>query len=193
MNIKMRLLLAALACTPLVAAAEPGPMSSGPAPMAQAEGAPSPRPHGMPMEGNHDRSGPGPQMGHPGEMEPGFGLPTPPWLHGLKLSDAQEDKIFTIVYEQIPAAREQMKTLHQVHEALRDLPFADKFDASRAKSLTEQMARATAALELARTTAQNKIWNVLTPEQRKEITERKQHPEGHGEMPPPAPAKHEGK
>lgn len=193
MNIKTRVLLAALACTPWLAMAEPAPTGSAPLPPAHAEGAPGPQGHGMPMGMEHGRQGPGPQSGHPEEADLAIGLPTPPWLHGLNLTEAQEDKIFTIVYEQLPSVREQMKTLHRVHEELRDLPFADKFDASRAKSLTDQLARATASLELAHTNAQSKVWAVLTPEQRKEVTERMQHREAHDGLLPPPPAGHEGK
>jgi len=202
MNTKTRLLLAALACTPWLAMAEPAPAGSAPSisfppPPAHMEASPGHQMHEMPMGMERGRQGPGAQEGqpggHPGEPDFAIGLPTPPWLHGLKLTEAQEDKVFTIVYEQLPALREQMKTLHHVHKDLRDLPFADKFDASRAKALTDQIARATAALELAQTNAQSKIWSVLSPEQRKEVTERMQHHEGHDGMQPPPPAGRDAK
>lgn len=194
-NIKTRLLLAALACTPWLAMAEPAPSNSAPLPPppAHAEGAPGPQAHDMQPGLDHGRQGPGPQFGRADEANPEIGLPPPPWMRGLHLSEAQEDKIFTITYEQLPALREQMKTLRRVHSELRDLPFADKFDASRAKALTDQLAHATAALELAHTTAQSKIWAVLTPEQRKEVTERMQHHETHDGLLPPPPVAHEGK
>lgn len=191
MNSKLRWFLAAAACAPLIATAAPEPTGSAPATPQGMEAGHHPMLH-SPMEGQMAR---GPQRGAPDAMGmgpeqhggPGFamGLPTPPWLMGIKLTEAQQDQIFKLVYDEVPQMREQMKTMHHVHEELVKLPFSEKFDAAQVKSLTSKLAEASAAIEISRVTTQNKIWKVLTPEQRKEISARMTHREGGKDMPQP--------
>lgn len=196
MNSKLRLVMAAAACAPLIATATPEP--AGSAPMAphrmEAEHHPMPRgPQEGPMMAQGPRNG-GPAhrgMGpHEGPAS-AIGLPTPPWLMGVKLTEAQEDKIFKVVYDQLPQMRDQMKAMHEAHEALRKLPFSEKYDSSEVKSLTTKLAQISAAMEVSQATTQNKIWKVLTPEQRKEISARMTHSEEGRDMPPPPMNGHE--
>lgn len=131
------------------------------------------RPHGAPLYGPHP-GGPGmaPGMaGMPG-MDAMLPPPLPPFLHGIELSEAQQDKVFAIVHGQIPYLREQGKTLHKSHEALAALARAEKYDDAKAASLAQSAAQAMANLELSRVRTDQKLLAVLTAEQRKQVEQR---------------------
>ena len=127
--------------------------------------------------------GPGPGFGHgPG---PEWGAP-PPFLAGLKLTEDQQDKVFAIVYKAAPTLREQSKALHKAHEALMELSASEPFDESKAKSLADTAAKADGQLTLLRARTEHEIYAVLTPEQRKEVTEHRHEHADHerGGRPP---------
>ena len=134
-------------------------------------------PQGGPEQGGPDR-GPGfaPGFGHgPG---PGFGPGRPPFFHGLELSEAQEDKVFTILHAEAPYLREQGKAAAKAHEALRELASADKYDDAKAAALAKEAATAEANIALQRVRTQQKLLAVLTPEQRKKQADDKpRHPQ----------------
>jgi Spy/CpxP family protein refolding chaperone len=119
-------------------------------------------------DGSHPRGAPyGPPPGGPGMMhrEPHF-------LHGLDLSEAQQDKVFTILHGQEPYLREQGKALRKAQEALHALGRADKYDDAQAGSLAQAAAQAMSNLELQRVRTEQKLLAVLTPEQRKQLDQR---------------------
>lgn len=140
---------------------------------------------GAPMGREHGRFQGGPMMGG-GEM----GLP---FMHELKLSEAQEDKIFNIMHTQAPLMREKGKALHKAEEGLRGLAQSGDYSEAKAKSLTDTMGKAIAEMTLLRVKAERQVYEVLTPEQRKQIDEMKNRAEqppkgGPGEgrnVPPP--------
>jgi len=126
---------------------------------------------------------PPPEPGRPLPPGPdGFGgmPPGPPWLRGLALTESQQDKVFAIAHGQMPALRERFRELRRAHEELRTVARAERFDEARATALADSIAKATAAIELTRARSDAAIWQVLTPEQRRQV----------GEMPPRAP--HDG-
>jgi periplasmic protein CpxP/Spy len=104
-------------------------------------------------------------------------------LHGLKLSEAQEDKLFAIMHAQAPQRREHDKAIRKAHEALRDLGRADKFDDAKADAAARDLGQAVAAdaLQQARTEAQ--VRAVLTPEQREQLRQRRLRARDAGERP----------
>lgn len=111
----------------------------------------------MPHHGPHDMMAPhGPGM-------------LPPYLRDLKLSDAQEDKIFVIVHAQAPQMREQMKAMKKAHEQMRELALADQYDEGRAKALADTAAKAMSEMSLQRLRTDRQILAVLTPEQRQTL------------------------
>ena len=129
--------------------------------------------HGMPGPDWHGFGGHGP--GAPGPDMP-FGR-----MHGLKLSEAQQDKLFAIMHAQAPQRREHEKAIRKAHEALRELGHADKFDDAKAAAVSRDLGQAVAAEALlqARTAAQ--ALAVLTPEQREQLRQHRQHgPWQHG-------------
>lgn len=94
-------------------------------------------------------------------------------LRGLNLSDAQRDQVFKIFHEQAPAVHEQMKQLRQAREELMKLASADRFDETRARQAADAQARALSALAFLRAQSMYRVREVLTPEQRQRLDERR--------------------
>jgi len=99
-------------------------------------------------------------MGGPGHM--------PHLLRRLDLSEAQRDSVFNLMHSQAPAVHAQMKIVRQAKQELRTLGRSDKFDEAKARAASKSLADATATLALLRTQNEQRIWALLTPEQRKQ-------------------------
>lgn len=148
-------------------------------PAAPAERGPDDGPHhGF---GGHGPGVPGPEM--PGDRSGGpFGGPfggMPP-LHGLKLSEAQQDKLFAIMHAQAPQRREQDKAVRKASAQLRELARADRFDDAKAAAAARDLGQAITAESLLQARTEAQVLAVLTPEQRTRLRER----HGHGPMGP---------
>lgn len=147
-----------LSCAALAQTAAPGAVPLSPMPPMS--------PHGPGMMGR----GPGPGPGGPHGMGPHPGGAF--FLHGLKLSEEQRDKIFAIEYAQMPEAREQYKAIEHARRDLHQMVVSGQYDEARARTLTESLGRAVAREAQLRAQAGAKIMQVLTPEQRKQVGER---------------------
>lgn len=127
--------------------------------------------------GEHGRGpgpGPGPGPGHmPGAGMRGQGMH---FLRGLDLSDSQEDKVFQLLHGQAPYLREQQRAHEKAVQALHDMRNADKFDDAAATRLAQAAAQAQANIMLAHVRTHHKVLALLTPEQRKQLEERKARP-----------------
>ncbi|WP_332875687.1 Spy/CpxP family protein refolding chaperone [Massilia sp. S19_KUP03_FR1] len=120
--------------------------------LAQAQAFPPPPPMG---ERGPDRDdGPGPGRG------PGM-LP-----HGVKLSEAQQDKLFALHYAAEPARREREKAIRRAHDALRAMGESGKVDEAKAAMLAQTLGQSIAAQELDHVREQAQFMALLTPEQR---------------------------
>lgn len=118
--------------------------------------------------------GPGPlgQGPHrPGPFDMSYGVP--PFMHGLGLNEAQQDKVFAILHAQEPYVREQGKAFHKAQDALHGMARADTYDDAKAVSLAQAAAQAMSNLELQRVRTEQKLLAVLTAEQRKQLDQRK--------------------
>ncbi|MGC5832142.1 Spy/CpxP family protein refolding chaperone [Ralstonia pseudosolanacearum] len=115
-------------------------------------------PHGMP----HMPGGPGFMGPHHGGL----------FLHGLKLTEAQRDKVFAIEYAQMPELREQRKAIEHARRDLREMVVSGQYDEARSRALTDALGRAVARETQLRAQADAKILQLLTPEQRKQISDR---------------------
>jgi len=134
-----------------------------------------PVPDGGPGRGPgwHGFGGHGP--GAPGGEMP-FGR-----MHHLKLTEAQQDKLFAIMHAQAPQRREHEKAIRKAHEALRELGRAEKFDDAKAAALSRDLGQAVAAEALLQARTEAQALAVLTPEQREQLRQRRQHgPWQHG-------------
>ncbi|MRV74722.1 periplasmic heavy metal sensor [Duganella sp. FT92W] len=145
----------------------PGPGHFGPG-MQGGPGMPGRGPHAG-GEGAPEGHGPQGRQGGPGGPRP---MGPPPFLHGLNLTEAQQDKVFTILHGQAPYMREQDKALRKAHEALHALASSAQYDDARAASLSQAAAQAMTNLELARVRTDQKLLAVLTAEQRKQVEQR---------------------
>ncbi|EAM7344863.1 ATP-independent periplasmic protein-refolding chaperone [Salmonella enterica] len=122
-----------------------------------------------------------PMMQHKGKFGPHHDM----MFKNLNLTDAQKQQIRDIM----KAQREQMKRpLLEERRAMHDIIASDTFDKAKAESQITKMEAQRKANMLAHMETQNKIYNVLTPEQKKQynanfekrLTER---PAQEGKMP----------
>jgi Spy/CpxP family protein refolding chaperone len=97
--------------------------------------------------------------------------PLPPFLHGLNLSDAQEDEVFKLMHQQGPTLFEKSRTAHKAGEALRHMAMSGKFDPTRARTLADTIASANAELTLMHAETEARVIALLTPAQRKQMEE----------------------
>jgi Spy/CpxP family protein refolding chaperone len=95
----------------------------------------------------------------------------PPFLRDLKLTEAQQDKLFALMHEQIPKVREQMKAASKSVEELHRQSSMGQFDADKARTLAEAHGRAVAQMTLIHAELDAKVHALLTPEQRKQLDE----------------------
>ena len=117
---------------------------------------------------------------------------TPHFLHGLELTDAQKDKVFELTYAQIPALREKHKELHKIHEELHKLALSNDYDDSKAHALTTRGAAVMASIGDMMAKTDNRIYQLLTPEQKQQLAKHEAHRDHehgwHDGAPQPAPA-----
>lgn len=122
-----------------------------------------------------------PMIQHKGKFGPHHDM----MFKNLNLTDAQKQQIRDI----IKAQREQMKRpLLEERRAMHDIIASDTFDKAKAEAQITKMEAQRKANMLAHMETQNKIYNVLTPEQKKQynanfekrLTER---PAQEGKMP----------
>ncbi|HCT2766773.1 TPA: ATP-independent periplasmic protein-refolding chaperone [Salmonella enterica subsp. enterica serovar Haifa] len=122
-----------------------------------------------------------PMMQHKGKFGPHHDM----MFKNLNLTDAQKQQIRDIM----KAQREQMKRpLLEERRAMHDIIASDTFDKAKAEAQITKMEAQRKANMLAHMETQNKLYNVLTPEQKKQynanfekrLTER---PAQEGKMP----------
>lgn len=129
---------------------------------------PGPGDHG-PMGMEHGPGGPGGHGEH-GRGGPGMGEHGMPGLHGVQLTEAQQDRIFAIMHAQAPAQRELEKKIRAAHEALRAIGTSGQFDESKASAQAQALGEATAAEALLHARTHAEVLALLTPEQREQAT-----------------------
>jgi Spy/CpxP family protein refolding chaperone len=122
--------------------------------------------HGM-HSGHHAQSG---RQGDDGLMMPGAGM-----LRGLNLSDAQRDRVFSILHAQAPQLRTHMREARQARQALQQLALAGDLDEARLQEAAQRASRASADLAVLRARTQNALYKELTPEQQAQLKARMEH------------------
>lgn len=135
------------------------------------------------QQGPDHGPGPGPRMEGPGR---GFGEGLPPFLRGVELSEAQQDKVFAATYAQAPLLREQQKIAFKAHEQLRELAASNRYDDAKAVALANGAAQAMAKISLQHARLEQQLLAVLTPEQRQQVEARRDE-DGPGNDRGPAP------
>jgi Spy/CpxP family protein refolding chaperone len=104
-----------------------------------------------------------------GPGAPGFGR----HFGHLKLSEAQQDKLFAIEHAAAPQRRQQEKAIRHAHEALRALRDAAQFDEAKASAASRDLGQAIAAETLLEARLHAQVLAVLTPEQREQLRQRR--------------------
>jgi Spy/CpxP family protein refolding chaperone len=131
----------------------------------------------------------------PGEPMPGLamagGMPLPPMVNDLQLTEVQSDKVFAILYALEPQLREQSKAIRKMEDALRGFVFSDRYDEARLKPLVDAGAKAIETVIELKARADHQIFALLTPEQRRQVAARnaeqrsdRRHRPGRQELPP---------
>ena len=106
---------------------------------------------------------PPPAMAHPAMMH---GLPL---LHGIELSEAQQDAVFELVHAQIPDHRALEKKAVKALDELQRLSASEKFNAKQARALAETYAQAQAQLMFNQAELESRLRALLTPAQRQQL------------------------
>ena len=142
------------------------------APAAFAE-APPPGVHGSgpgAQDGPDAGPGPGERRGPGGHGPHGrMGAPGLPFLRGVELTEAQQDRLFAILHAQAPQLREQDKIEDKAHEALRAMAEAGDYSEAKAAGHAKALGQAIAARELLRVRTGAQVMALLTPEQRAQV------------------------
>jgi protein CpxP len=129
--------------------------------------------HGHGMHSEHGRHGHAGHSAHAGRhggdglMMPGAGM-----LRGLNLSEAQRDRVFSILHAQAPQLRTQMREARQARQALQQLALAGELDEAKLQEAAQRASRASAELAVLRTRTQNALYKELTPEQQSQLKAR---------------------
>jgi protein CpxP len=117
---------------------------------------------------------PAAQAGHgPDRIDDRDRGPGPGHPHGVKLTEAQEDKLFALDHAAEPARRERDKAIRRAQDGLRELADSPRFDDAKAAALAQTLGQAIAAEELDHARQKAQFLALLTPEQRASMQEQK--------------------
>jgi protein CpxP len=156
-------LIAATVAAAPAAFAEPMPVTPPPGErMAGADHGPDAGP------GPGERRGPGGHGPRHGPNGPGL-----PFLRGIDLSEAQEDRLFAILHAEAPQLREQDKAEDKAHEALRAMLESGDYNEAKAAAHTKALGQAIATRELLRVRTAGQVMALLTPEQRAQLKQER--------------------
>lgn len=89
----------------------------------------------------------------------------PDFFHGLKLTDAQKQQVRDIMQQ---SHKEMKRPSAEQRRAAHDIVASDHFDRSKAEALAGEMAAGAKDRALHRMETDNKLYNVLTAEQKKQ-------------------------
>lgn len=126
---------------------------------------------------------------HRGEHE--FGrhgaLPSLMMLRGLDLTEAQRGQIKEILQAQRPELGEKMRAVRDTRVALQKLTLSDSYTEKRASAMAATLAQQEGDLVRLMAEQGNKVYQLLTPEQRSQVQERLTAREARLRQVPPAP------
>lgn len=128
--------------------------------------------------GPGERRGPGGH--HPGRLSGHpMGAPGLPFLRGIDLTEAQQDRLFAILHAEAPQLREQDKIEDRAHAALRAMRAAGDYSEAKAAPHARALGQAIAERELLRVRTAGQVLALLTAEQRARIErDARRQPEG---------------
>ena len=92
-------------------------------------------------------------------------------LARLDLTEAQRDQVFSIVYKQIPAMRAKKIALRKGRQALHKAALDENYDARHIRTLADAQAKTQSQQMVMRAELFHQVAAVLTPAQRKQLTQ----------------------
>jgi len=95
--------------------------------------------------------------------------PGMPFLRGIDLSEAQQDRLFAILHAEAPQLREQDKIEDKAREALRAMARSGNFNEAQASTHARALGQAIAARELLRVRSASQVMALLSAEQRAQV------------------------
>jgi protein CpxP len=102
----------------------------------------------------------------------------PPFIKGLNLTTTQKTQIDALFAQQKPQIEAQMKQRHALMKDMLNLTNNETLDEKQAEQVASQLASLEKETVLNRTKMGNKVYAILTPEQRKQMSENmKKHME----------------
>lgn len=115
---------------------------------------------------------PPPLFEGPSHDAPPLGMePHLPFLRGIELNEAQQDKIFELMHRQAPLLRDQAKAARRAEEELHRLASAEPFSAEKSRTLAQAYGKAQAEMALLRAETEAKVRAILSPAQRQQLQE----------------------
>lgn len=96
-------------------------------------------------------------------------LDLPGELGALGLSDAQQDKVFKLFDTQAATLRKALRRISDRRQTLAELAHTDHYDAAAAKRAATALGSAIAGMALLQTRQAQQIYQLLTPDQRKQL------------------------
>lgn len=103
----------------------------------------------------------------------------PPHFHRLGLTQAQRNSIFDIKYKSMPTLRHYYQQLRATRNALHQLSSSSGYDATKMRSLADQLGKLRADIAAQRSSDFHKIFAVLTPQQQAQFKQMRQMHRGH--------------
>jgi Spy/CpxP family protein refolding chaperone len=97
----------------------------------------------------------------------------PFFLKGIELTSEQEDKIFALTHAEVPEMRTRMKAQRELRQDLMILIQSNKFDENKARKIADKLANIERENALSKARLDNSIMNLLTPEQREQVSKNK--------------------
>lgn len=99
--------------------------------------------------------------------------PIPPYLKKLNLTDEQKGKIESLVQNQAQVMHDKIKVMHEAKMELRHIPMSSEYDEAKVKALSESSAKEMAEIAELHARTDHQIYQLLTPEQRKQMEEQR--------------------
>jgi len=94
------------------------------------------------------------------------------FLKGIDLTEAQKDQVFALTHAEMPKKRALMKARRALKQEL--MALSDNYTEAKAIAIADQLATVERDSVLARAHHHQKVLNVLTPAQKKQVAENKE-------------------
>ena len=99
----------------------------------------------------------------------------PPYLAGLGLNEAQQNKIFYLLHTEAPVMRNHLKQQYKLRKDIDALITAPGFDERKARQLASELARVQADAIFLQAGTESRIRALLTPAQLSRLDENRGH------------------